>query len=85
VSIKDRPVQVRQVREAQCRRQGGIRQPHTECHDGQCCESERQTRPALQERNLIGANDVDYKGLGHQGFDEPARLETGTHAMDPNN
>ena len=36
---------------------------------------QRQTRPTLQERDLIGANDMDNEGLGHQRFDEPAGLK----------
>ena len=42
-----------------------------------------QTRPALQEGNLIGANDVDDERLRHQGLDEPAGLEQRTRGTGP--
>ena len=44
-------------------------------HDDDRGHSELPTRPRLNERNEIGANDVDDERLGHERFDKPASVK----------
>lgn len=44
-------------------------------NDTECRQEERATRPTLEERNFMGANDVDNECLGDERFDEPSGTE----------
>ena len=58
---------------AGCEREKG--QPDAHHHHRERRERQRPAGPALQERNLVGADDVDDQGLRQQRLDEPAGLE----------
>ena len=55
---KEWPIKRWQLGEAQCGGQGRIRQPHADGHDDSCRNRERPTGPALNERDLLGADYV---------------------------
>ena len=54
------------------RREG---EPNADCHDDCGRNHQRQTGPALEERDPVRANDMDNQRLGQQGFNKPTRLE----------
>ena len=72
---EDRPVHPWQVGQAQRRGQRRIRQPCSEGHDGECSDQQRPACTALEERDLIGANDMNNERLRHDGLNEPSRLK----------
>ena len=72
---EDRPIHRGQVGEAQRRSQRRIRQPRSEDHDGQCSDQQWPACAALEEGDLIRANDMNDESLRHDGLNEPARLK----------
>ena len=69
------PVERGQRREPKPRADGERRQPHADRHDDRGGDHQRPTGPALEERDAVGADDVDDERLREQRFDEPAGLE----------
>jgi len=65
---RDKPERVRQRRN---------RQPGAGRDDDHGSEDERPTGPALDERDFVGANDMDDQRLGEERFHEPAGVEQG--------
>ena len=57
----------------------GQQRPHR--HDHQRGQQQRAAGPALDERDLVGADDVDDQGLGEQALHEPAGVEQGRVAQ----
>ena len=65
---RDKPERVRQRRH---------RQPGAGRDDDQGSKDERPTGPALDERDFVGANDMDDQRLGEERFHKPAGVEQG--------
>lgn len=57
--------------------QGRNRQPGTHRDDDDRRDDERPTGPALDKRDLVGADDMNDQRLGEQRLDEPAGVEQG--------
>jgi len=71
------PVQRRERDKSERVRQGRNRQPGADRDDDYGSEDERPTGPALDKRNLVGANDMDNQRLGEKRFHEPAGVKQG--------
>ena len=69
------PEQRRERDEPERGRQRRNRQPGAGRDDDHGSEDERPTGPALDERDFVGANDMDDERLGEERLHKPARLE----------
>ena len=71
------PEQRRERDEPKCVRQRRNRQPGAGRYDNYGSKDERPTGPALDERDLVGANDMDDQRLGEERLHKPAGVEQG--------
>ena len=58
-------------------RQRRHRQPGAGGDDNYGCKDERPTRPALDERDFVGANNMNDERLGEERLHKPAGVEQG--------
>src|SRR5664280_2581402 len=71
------PEQRRERDESKRVRQRRYRQPGAGRYDNYGSEAERPTGPALDERDFVGANDMDDECLGEERLHKPAGVEQG--------